>query len=149
MQESRVTHPLTAANVASGIHAMLIDSLYRPDEMPTDGSLPEGAVIVECVRGKIGMHPTRLEAHRDEVCKIIDLLPAPFHKVGEGAGGGWSFLNLAMLADGTQWGEHPNCDELIALAFGLKMGAFLMPRVVWAMLPGGMPYLWLDGHVEP
>lgn len=121
-----------------------MDCLYRDDELPGDGSVPKGAVIVETFRGKFGLHPERLAAKREGVAAIVRRLKPEFLRTGEGAGGGYTFLALPMFADGEHWAEHQTCDELLALVFGLGMGAFCSTRETWRALPGGMPYLWLD-----
>lgn len=146
--QNDTTEALSSNNLARRVSTMLRDCLFREEEIPADGSIPSNAVVVETIRGKLGFHAARLEACRPAVCEIILLLDPAFHRTGEGAGHGYSFLGLCQLANGDLWGQHDNCDELLALAFGLKLGGFLMPRMFWSALPGGMPYLWLDINGE-
>lgn len=133
---------------AQTVHDAFISCLFNDDEVPADGSLPEAAVVVETFRGKVGLHRDRLASKREEIAAIVRRLEPSFRRVGEGAGHGMSFMRLPFFADGEHWAEHPTCDELLGLAFGLGMGGFLMPRKMWGALPGGMPYLWLDADFQ-
>lgn len=107
-----------------------------------DGKAPEGAVMVDgCVRS-FGFHPERLERVRPKVVALIrEVVQDAFMK---GGGEGWSMLNLAEDREGNVWGGQRDADDLLCLAIGLKMAGFCMPRSMWSMLPGGMPYVWFD-----
>ena len=132
-------------NIAAKVHDIIMDSLYKPEEVP-DNVPPSDAVIAESIRGKMGFHPGRLESHRAEVVAILREMPENFHASG---GGGYSFLALCEDKNGVQWGEHMNMDALCSLAFGLKLGEWCLPREVWSVLPGGMPYVVFDVSKEP
>ena len=82
----------------------------------------------------------RLYEQRHAIAGMIARLPDEFRK---SKGGGQSFLNMCVDRDGVQWGEHADCDALLALAIGTSQGGFCMPRTAWSMFPGGMPYVWL------
>lgn len=121
-----------------------LDCFYSEEEMTaaqTDGKPPKGSVIVEGVRFNFAFHPERLEAKREKVKAWLELLPEKFKKSN---GGGWSFLNAAFMKDGTQWGEHKNVEQLMALAIGLKLGSFPFPREMWLVLPGKVPYFAIE-----
>lgn len=127
---------LTAENVTR----IISDSLFRSEEVPGDPgekTPPADAVIVEGIMNRWAFHPGRLEGHRQEIADMLSQLPEEFqiHK-----GGGWTFLNACMTRDGRQWGEHRSMDELFSLGQGLKLVKCQMPRDMWRMLPGGMPY---------
>ena len=122
-------------HLASKVHAIILDSLYKPEEVP-DNVPPSDAVIVESIRGMMGFHPGRLESHRAEVVSILREMPPVFHK---GTGDGYTFLGLCEDKNGNQWGEHMNMDALCSLAIGLKLGKWCLPRAMWGALPGGMP----------
>lgn len=123
---------------ASAIHGMFLDCLYREEEIPNPEVASESAVLVEGITGRFGLHPERLESHRDGVRANIAALPDPFFR---DSGGGWSFLNLCMNKDGQQWGEHGTMQELVVLAIGLGLASYEMPREMWSVLPGGVPYV--------
>lgn len=132
-------------NIAQTVHDTFLACLYTEEEIASlQGATPQDAVIVDTIRGKVGFHPQRLEASRDKVIEVIREMPLPFRPTSKGGGDGWWFLNLCMTKDEVQWAEHPTMNELIALAFALKLGKFCLPREYWGMLPGGMPYLVLD-----
>lgn len=133
-------YPLESARVT----VILKDCLFREEELGAPGVPPEGAVIAKGLRMSLGFHPERLESYREEVRTMLAQLPSGFH---EGKGGGWSFLNAAERADGVQWGEHPNVEELLGL--GLRLVRFTFPRDMWSYLPGGMPYFVVLSKEDP
>jgi len=123
------------------VQELVLDCLYDGDKELVDGKPPENAVLVEGIVRKFGFHPERLESHRQEVKDILNQMPDSFHK---DKGGGWSFLNLCMTKDGQHWGEHPSMEALVALAVGLGMASYCLPRAMWSLFPGGMPYIQFD-----
>ena len=120
----------------------------RLDGVPgTLDDLPEGSTHVEGVAGQYLFNEKRLERYRSEIIKWLNDLPDNFHK---DKGGGWSFLNACNTRDGDLWtGFHERMDQLFAMAFGLKLAQFLMPRNMWMMFPGGMPYIVVDTVIGP
>ena len=124
---------LTSANV----EAVFIDCLFR------DGEVIDGAVPAVGVLHTFGFHPERLESHRADVESMLAELPTNFRVSG---GGGWSFLNLCVRADGVQWtGLHKVQEELVALAIGLGLGSLMPGRELWPAMPGGLPYFQIAG----
>lgn len=124
---------LTAENVDKIIR----DCLFKDEEV-VDGKPPADAVIVDGIVRKFGFHKQRLESHRPEVAEMLADLPDKFMA---GKGGGWSFLSMCNTRDGVQWGEHTNMEALMVLGCGLDLVEILVPRAMWAVLPGGVPYL--------
>ena len=112
-----------------------LSCLYSDDES-IDGHIP-----VEGIMATYGLHPDRLEATREQVKGWLAQLPEAFHKSG---GGGMSFLNACMTRDDEQWGEHPSMEKLFVLGMGLGLVKCCMPRAMWRVLPGGMPYYVID-----
>ena len=55
-------------------------------------------------------------------------------------GGGWSFLIACIDKEGNQWGEHKHIEWLIALPNALDLIHFSLPKEMWVLLPGKMPY---------
>lgn len=123
------------------VEAVLVDCLYTEAEIEEAGKTPpDGCTVFEGIASSYGLHPGRLEAHREEVVGWIGQLQPQFLE-GEG-GGGWSFLNLCERADGVLWtGLHMRCEQLVALAHGLGLGEYLLPREIWSSFPGGVPYV--------
>jgi hypothetical protein len=86
-------------------------------------------------------------------------LPDPFHDADIGGGG--SFLQACNRQDGVQWTtEHRVMEQLFLLGIATGFVICQLPRWVWPVLPGGMPYYVvitgasvidedLDGFVDP
>lgn len=127
-------------DLASKIEKIFLDCLYKPEEIDNDKT-PQDAVLVQGIVRDFGFHPQRLQSHKEEIRLLLTEMPKEFHKQG---GGGWSFLNLCMDKNGDQWGEHPNMEQLVALAIGCGLGNYQLPKDLWASLPGGMPYVVFD-----
>lgn len=128
---------------AEAVSETLKRCLFREDEPENNepGS-DDYPVKVEAITGTFGFHRDRLEAHREQVLSWLNELPLEFLTGSTGGGGGWTFLNLCNRRDGTQWtGLHSTMQELCALAIGLGLAHWLMPRDMWDVLPGGMPYV--------
>ena len=69
---------------------------------------------------------------------MLSNLPASFQKE---SGGGMSFLKACEDSEGNQWtGLHKIMDQLFLLGQAAGLVKCLMPREVWGMLPGGVPY---------
>ena len=123
------------------VNEVFLDCLFKDAEI-TAGQTPDNAVLVEGITAKVGFHRERLEGNRETVKQWLSLLPAEFRK---DSGGGWTFLNACNEADGTQWtGLHQRMDQLFMLGIGLGMAHWLLPRDMWAILPGGLPYVQID-----
>ena len=120
------------------VEAAVLDCLYREEELKGVEGAPEGCVVVEGIQNKIGFHPGRLEEKRAKVTEWLKALPHTFRR---NEGGGWSFLNACNQENGVQWtGFHRSMDQLFCLGMGLNLVECQMPREMWKMLPGGMPY---------
>lgn len=118
---------LTAENV----HTVFMDCLFNDDE-PT-----ENHIIGEGIMMKCGFNPERLHNHEADIVSMLDELPQEFKEKG---GGGWSFMNACVTKTGVQWGQHRNVDQLVTLGLAIKKVKFQLPREMWSILPGGMPY---------
>ncbi len=127
---------LTTKNVET----IFLNSMFSDNEI-VDGIIPDDAIKVEGITMNVGFKSTNLEAYRDDVKNMLLELPEPFFKE---TGGGWSFLNAIETKDGEQWAEHRNLEQLVLLGIGLGYVTFLMPRNMWVMFPGGMPYFQID-----
>ncbi len=146
MGEEIVDYEVEPLISSQQVHEIMLDCLFTEEEMPTDvtdhADLPEGAIVAEGVIRPFAFHGGRLESHRDEVTKMLQGLPIEFRDAEHGGGGGWSFLNACNDANDVQWTSfHQTMDELFVLGIGLGLAAWLMPRDMWKVLPGGMPYV--------
>lgn len=131
---------LNESNLAECVGKVFRDCLFTEAEL-VGGRPPGEFVQVDGIIMTVGFHPERLESHRQDVIEILRYMPTQFFK---GSGDGWSFLNLPMTKDDHQWGEHRNAEQLMMLAFGLKLGQYTMPRDMWKAFPGGMPFITFE-----
>jgi hypothetical protein len=123
---------LTSENVEK----VFTDCLFKDDEN-TDNH-----VVGEGVMSKFGFHPDRLESHKEDLSLMLKCLPASFQAEN---GGGMSFLNACNDKDGKQWtGMHNIMEMLFAMGVALGLAKYLMPRDMWGMMPGGMPYIAIN-----
>uniref|UniRef100_A0A6M3LIC0 Uncharacterized protein n=1 Tax=viral metagenome TaxID=1070528 RepID=A0A6M3LIC0_9ZZZZ len=119
---------LTSKNVES----IFMDCLFREGEDTSDPAIAEGII------SKFGFHKKRLELHKKDILIMLSQLPKEFQKDG---GGGMSFLNACNNAKGEQWtGLHSIMEQLFSLGQACEKVKCLMPRDMWSVLPGGMPY---------
>jgi hypothetical protein len=122
---------LTSQNVETTFK----DCLFT--DIPSQEEIEKRAVIVEGILHKFGFVPEKLEEHRADIISMLSCLPDDFM---EGKGGGMSFLNACVTKNGTQWGEHHTMDLLFSLGQAIGAVKCVLPRNLWAVLPGGMPY---------
>jgi hypothetical protein len=120
---------LTSANVRE----IFTDCLFKDDEINNEGKPIPEAIMVQGLINNFGFHKERIWKHEAEIKELLDQLPAEFKE-------GWSFLNMCVDKEGNQWGEHRNMEELVCLGLAINKVHLLMPREMWAILPGGMPY---------
>jgi hypothetical protein len=114
------------------VEAIFMDCLFKDGEDITNHVKAEG------ITSNVGFHPERLAGHKAEITLMLDELPDSFKKTG---GGGMSFLQACEDKHGNQWtGSHQRMDQLFQLGTSTGKVECLMPRNMWPMLPGGMPY---------
>ena len=117
---------------SKAVHEIIMDCLFNETE---DRSK---AVIVKGIVAGFGFNPVKLEKHREEILDLLDELSDDYK---EGGGGGMTFLNACNDKHGNQWtGEHRTMEELFCLGIGIGAVTECMPRDMWEVMPGGMPY---------
>lgn len=121
---------LTAENVL----AVFTKCLFKETESPVDTP----PVVAHACLLNIGFHPVRIKEARADIASMISQVQEPFFA---DSGGGWSFLNLCMTADNTLWGQHIDCDRLLALGLATDLASYPLARDMWEVLPGSMPYI--------
>jgi hypothetical protein len=88
--------------------------------------------------------PERLEARAEDIHQMLLELGPSYRQVSDDHPenkGGMSFLNMCMTESGVQWtGLHAQQEKLFALGCASGWAISPMPKIVWHMLPGGMPY---------
>jgi len=117
---------------AQRVNELFLDCLFK------DGEDHTNHIAVEGLTENFGLHPQRLESHRQEIKELLDELPEQFKE-------GWSFLQACVDKHGNQWAEHPTMQELFVMGIGLKLAEYCAPRDMWRILPGGMPYIKVLG----
>ena len=104
-------------------------------------------IEVEGISATFRLSRARLEQHRAAIDELLAQLPHEFRAKGYGpaAGGGWTFLNACVRADGYHWGEQYYVELLLALGLAIGSVAWSLPPELWDYLPGKMPYF----HINP
>jgi|SRR5690606_34870302 len=121
---------------AARIVEAMAQSLY---DDPAITEPPDGSVIVRGIVHTFAMDPQKLEKQRETVTNVIKEVVSDAFFVGKG--GGWSSLNLCLDRQGDQWCERPTMEALCVLSIGLGLAKWCLPRDLWPVLPGGMPYI--------
>lgn len=99
-------------------------------------SLKDGSSKVE---GIMAIAALDVSGREQRIGELLAELPDEFQA---SKGGGWSFLNACMTKDGVQWtGMHSTMDKLFMLGIAAGRARWLLPRDMWGVLPGGMPYV--------
>lgn len=116
-----------------------VETIFK-DCLFKEGENTAKVVVVEGVISKFGFHPERLNAHKDEIKQLLQQLPDNFRK---DKGGGWSFLQACVTKNDHQWGEHRNIEQLLVLGIATDQAKICLPREMWSIFPGGMPYFMI------
>ena len=120
---------ITATNMSELVSKSFMECLFK------DGEDTSNYVKVEGITNNFGLHPQRLEEQRELVTAMLAELPVEFKE-------GYTFLKFCTNKNGELWtGEHRVCEELIVMAIGLGLMSYCFPRKMWAILPGGVPYI--------
>jgi hypothetical protein len=135
-------HPLTADNVEDifmdclACHGELTEA--QENWIRSGGDLPPGWVKITGLMMAAVLNEQRLKDNAGKIREMLEQLPEQFR---EERGGGWSFLNACMTADGRQWGEHRDIDRLLVLGIGCGQAKIVpIRKEFWPLLLGGMPY---------
>jgi len=129
--------PLSTANVDRVFHECL-----QGVELNADGSLPDTALIVAGVAHSVIFCRTNLAKNERMIGAMLDQLPIQFKVRDQGGDDGWSFLSACLDRDDNQWTtERLTVEKLIMLGIGTGQAKWFLPRELWALLPGGMPYV--------
>lgn len=135
---------LTADNVRKTVVACL----YNDADLVLDCNgdidvekLPADAIAVEGVIKRFAFDPKHVAEQKEYIRTLLNELPSVF-KVEDG--GGHSFLEACMDKHGNHWAEHPSIDDLICLGLATGFVTFPLPRSMWSMLPGNVPYFTVN-----
>ena len=137
----------------AAVRALIMAVLPTEDEATKFG-LSDSIDFTIPIEGLVSVHGAinhfvfiveRLEAKREEVIELLRQLPDSFMASG---GGGMSLMNMVVDKDHNLWGEQKDADLLYVLGAGLGLCTYVLPRDMWAILPGGMPYICIKLPVE-
>jgi hypothetical protein len=117
---------LTAQNVDTVFKACLVD--------PVDAE-PRGMELTEMVMNSAYLDTSK---HTEDIKTMLEELDDDFRA---DMGGGTSFLKAAFTKENVHWGEHVNMGLLFGLGNAAGLSKFTMPREMWGIMPGGMPYI--------
>ena len=107
-------------NMANQVNLAFRKCLFSEEEDKTNYVRVEGLTNIFC------LHPDRLEEQRELVKACLDELPPIFK-------------------EGDMWtGMQRTCQELVVMAIGLDLMSYCLPREVWPVLPGGVPYVIIN-----
>ncbi len=126
---TETTTPLTTAAVDAIVEACMLS---------TDKAPYEAVIVAPGILNDYVFDPARLDERHEDVHALLLQLPEQFQVEH---GGGWSFLNMCVRADGEQWtGLHAEQEALMCL--GAAAGWLIVqPRHQWKMMYGEMPYV--------
>ena len=111
------------------INKIFRNCLFDKTEEVTDPLMVEGITI------NVGFNKKKIEDHREEIIDLVDNLHPTFKE-------GWSFLNMCLNKDNIQWtGSHQTMQELLLLGLAIEKIEYLLPKEMWSILPGEMPYI--------
>ena len=106
----------------------------------------ENNIIIEGVINKVSVRKDKLKEHEEEIFNMLLELPEIFMKSG---GGGCSFLAMCNDKNGTLWtGFQLTMEALVVLGIGIGTVSYCMPKAMWGVLPGGMPYIVVNDEKE-
>lgn len=133
---------MTELNIEN-VDRIFSDCMFRSHEEYEERKKEGLHVFVHSIQNpkvKIGFHPERIEAHRQEIREMLSQLPDGFFP---GTGDGASFLQTCSTKDGQLWtGFHTEMEKLCLLGLAShQMKMCVEDPQVWYILPGGMPYL--------
>ena len=110
------------------------DCLFKEAEVLR--GIPEVPPIeVNGITLNVGLHPDRVEKHKEDIKAFIDEFPVVFKN-------GYSFLNMCNTEKGELWtGFHKVMEQLMLLGIASKQMEYCAPRDMWNLFPGNMPYV--------
>lgn len=128
---------LTVHNVKEA----MLRCLYTEEESANWIEPPDGSIKTEGITATFYFHPGRVDAEKHNIALMLAQLPDTFHL---GTGGGCSFPAACYDTDGAQWGEHPDVESIFVLGMAAGYVTLVLPRDMWDILPGRMPYYVID-----
>lgn len=126
---------LNSTNVSEVFGKCLYGEHFDENEKRDD------AVFVEGIVHNFVFKKENLEENKENILDMLCCLPEEFQKQ---VGGGWSFLQACVDNKGNQWADHMVMEQLFSLGIGLGVCKYLLPKELWKVLPGSVPYIVFD-----
>jgi len=106
------------------------------DKMFEESNVDNGDINADFIDGrKIFFNSKKI--NKENLKEMLQNLPEKFQ---EKSGGGMTFLNACMDKKGNQWGEQIHVAKLMCLGIATGLVYYCMPKEMWRVLPGGVPY---------
>ena len=119
---------------AGKVDEVLFKCFYKPEEIQ-DGKKPDGCIEVQGITRNFGFHPERIKENEKQIADMLAELPETFKQ-------GWSFLNLCYDKYDRQWtGMQRSMEALMVLGIAIGKVEYMLPKEVWPVLPGSVPYI--------
>lgn len=119
-----------------------VEATFKDCLFETAEEAQEHGIVVEGIVFDAMLNPAKLDEHRELITQMLMELPDQFRK---SIGGGWSFLNACEDRHGNLWtGLHQTMSMLFILGIGIDLVTCTLPKNMWPILPGGMPYYRIE-----
>lgn len=102
-------------------------------------------IVIDGICNSFAFNKDKIAEHKSAIIDMLGELPENFFS---DKGGGWSFLQACQTVFDEQWtGMHLVMEHLFCLGMAIHTVKPLMPRPLWEVLPGGMPYYVIDSSI--
>jgi len=123
-----------------------VEKIFRECLANTENYDAKGNTVIEGITFDFAVDNGKIKEATPEIKELLSQLPESFY---EGTGGGWSFLQACNDNKGDLWtGEHRIMEQLMILGIATGHVKILMPKEMWSILPGGMPYFMVSDDVK-
>lgn len=103
-------------------------------------------LIVDAIVQQYGFNKAKVEPFREDIVAMLMELNEGYRESSKGKGA--SFLIADKDKNDVQWtGEHVYMEALFALGMAVGRVQLLLPRELWGVFPGEMPYYQITNDV--
>ncbi len=120
---------------SANVNAIFLQCLFTDEEVANPAVVEANVVKVEGIVANYGLFRARVEENAENIKSMLRQLPVEF------INNGYTFLNMPLNAEGEQWGEQRTAEQLYVLGAALGVAEFCLPREMWRIMPGGVPYI--------
>ena len=58
-------------SIASKLDEIFVDCMFLESEVKDEDTMPDDAVVANCIMAEFGFHPGRLASHKDEIAELL------------------------------------------------------------------------------